>query len=237
MASCPARARDQARHQMRIAGAEDQMRPQSHGGQRAVVGCEHEAFGLCLAGRIRRQEARSVGQVIGCPAMIGAVEGHAGGAGEDQLLHAAASGRIEHALRTGDIGVLERLASHGDAGLGGAVKHDLAALHGAHQPSRVGQIEASVRDAECFERGVVTARDARHRVAALHKLAHDRAAHETAAAGHQRLHLKRSSAQSLSSSRRILALWRTSTGKCGWNRTRSTLGSGWGSARAAAACA
>ncbi len=77
---------------------------------------------------------------------------------------------------------------------------------------------------------MLAAREARDLVAARAQEAHDREPEEAAAAGDERSHASCSSAQRLSSSRRILALWRASTGSESRKSTRSSFGSGWGSA-------
>src|SRR5262249_23238145 len=61
-------------------------------------------------------------------------------------------------------------------------------------------------------------RQGAHPVAARDQAAHDGAAEEAAAAGDESVHRSRPAAQTASFSRKILALWRTSTGNERWNR-------------------
>src|SRR5262249_48072718 len=81
--------------------------------------------------------------------------------------------------------------------------------------------------AQALQLRVAAAREAAHLMSFGQQGAHHRAAQETAAAGDQRLHLSFSSAHTASFSRKILALWRMSQGKAGWNRTVE-MGFVWG---------
>ena len=83
----------------------------------------------------------------------------------------------------------------------------------------VGQVAAIAVDADGLQFRVVPPSEHADVVAALAQLARDRRAQEAAAAGDERAHQASScSAQTASFSRKILALWRMSTGKDGWTR-------------------
>ena len=70
-------------------------------------------------------------------------------------------------------------------------------------------------DAELTKRGVVASGQAPDRVPSRNQPSDDRSAQEPAATRHQGLHDSRLAAQTASFSRKILALWRMSTGKEG----------------------
>src|SRR5690606_4985240 len=86
----------------------------------------------------------------------------------------------------------------------------------------IGEVAAQLAHAQRVERRIVAAVEAGDFMPALDKAAAQRLAQETAAAGDEDLHAwLRAAAHCASFSRPILALWRMSTGKPGWNAKAS----------------
>ena len=92
------------------------------------------------------------------------------------------------------------------------------ALRSAYCEEAVEALVEQVR-AEGLDLRIAAAREHRDRIAAREELLDDHPAQKSAAASNQRLHAW-FPAHSARSSRRILALWRTSTGKPAWKRNR-----------------
>src|SRR5690606_17240029 len=122
-------------------------------------------------------------------------------------------------------------------GLGGVVEDGVGAARGGHDGVGVGQVAAHLAHAQRVQLRVVAAVEAGDLKPAFHQAAAQGLAKEAAAAGDQDLHrpssraapcpagLRASCARAhlASCGRPILALWRMSTGKPGWNRKVSTF--------------
>src|SRR5207302_914608 len=117
-----------------------------------------------------------------------------------------------------DVGAVERPVRPPGAGQGGDVEDDIAADDGTLDGGGGAEVALVLRHAAQGQFRIAITGKAGDVVAARHQQADDGAAQEAAAAGHQRVHASRPAAHAASFSRKILALWRMSTGNFGWKR-------------------
>src|SRR5690606_37876201 len=132
-----------------------------------------------------------------------------------------AAGR-DHVVGADDVGEAVALVAPPGARLGGVVEYRVVAAHGGGDRSRVGEVAADLAHVDGVELRVVAAAEAGDLVPAFDQPAAQRLAEEAAATGDEHPHSRPPAsflaAHCASCSRPILALWRMSTGKRGWNR-------------------
>src|SRR4051812_11440180 len=98
------------------------------------------------------------------------------------------------------------------------MKDEVTTLDGAIDGVGMGQVAERRFDAGVFEIPMHRSRQRPHVVASGDQPIDDGLAEESAAAGDEDVHRSCVTAHSANFSRKILALWRTSTGKRGWKR-------------------
>ncbi len=145
-------ALEQARNQMRVARADDEVRANGAGGERSLaVRAQHQALGHGLRLRIGCQIALGVGEVVRGLAMVLAVEADTGRARIDETLNRASHGRFQQVAGAVHVGRHEVPARAPHAGERGRVHDGFESLDRRAHRDLIGQVERDVCDAERFQ--------------------------------------------------------------------------------------
>lgn len=176
-------ALEDARHEVRIAHAPDEMRTERDGAERSGVGGEDFAFGdgfgewiRTWAGGREREGFVGVGQVA-------AVVDDAGCAGVDEIFHAMAAGAFEERACAQDVDTEEVVVAAPDADFGGDVEDRLNVFTGGGDGGGVVERSADESDATGFQVGRGGAAEHGDTAALGEEAFHEVAAEEAGAAG------------------------------------------------------
>ena len=213
-------ARHHARQQMIVTWPPDEVRAQAHRRELRIVRRDHCLFSERFGARVVRLVMRRIRHRLIHPFHVAAIKHHAGRAGVNKARYARRAARGDHVLGAAHVGAVIVRVFAPEARLGRDVKHHVATLHRCCHRRSIRDVALHLLHAQRRQRRISLPRKAAHRDALTGKTTrdqstHNRSAQKSAAACDQSLHRIFSAAHTASSSRKILALCRTSTGNDG----------------------
>src|SRR5207249_2835107 len=122
-----------ARHQVVVAWAPDQMRSKRHGGKVRAVGLEDVSFGDRLASRIMGVMAGRIWDRLVDAGHVVTVEHHAGRGGVDEPADALVAAGADDVARADDVGAVVVEPAAAKSCPGGDVKDDVASGAGTEE--------------------------------------------------------------------------------------------------------
>ena len=209
---------DDPRKQVVVARAPDQVRAKRNRRQVGPIGLEDDLLGLSLGLGISCLESLGVRNRFVDALHVPAVEYNAGRAGVDYPQRAMRASSFDHVSRSLDVDLLILVFRAPDARLGRGVEHRVAPPDGVGDRLRVRNVSLDLLDFELVEVRVRPPGQASHCQPTLSRQLDQGRAQEPAAARDQHPaeirspHRSLLEAQTASFSRKILALWRMSTG-------------------------